>query len=826
MEQKQTYGGLDLFRPAAALLVLAIHTSPLASFSPGADFFLTRILARIAVPFFFMVTGQFVLSSGASILRSVKKLCAIYLAAVLLYLPLGIYAGHYRELTVGGFFKMLFFDGTFYHLWYFPACVLGLLTVSLLGRFLRPGGVTAVSAVLYCLGLLGDSYYGLTAKVPLLSDCYQAMFRVFSYTRNGLFFAPLFLTLGALAGRRGMTGQGGGFRAASQPDGTTPENGQDGSFRAASQPDGMTPEDGQMPRDHRLLRGRTLGRNAAALALSFAAMTVEAFTLRHLDFQRHDSMYLFLVPVSYFLYLCLLSVPAVSRKGLRRTAAWIYLLHPAMIVVVRGAAKLLDLTGLLVENSLIHFLAVACLSVPAGALMALLQERFFSKHSSLSGSQSCRTSRQTRGSRPAKAEPPAPSGCDTDVISRLTGTERAWVELDLHALENNVRFLQSRLTRAAKTADPDAKAATPGGHMTAAISPVPTDQGNQDCRLMPTVKANAYGHGAVPIARELNRLGIYDFCVACVEEGIKLRRAGIQGEILVLGYTAPSLLPLLCRYRLTQTVADYDHARRLEENAGQEGLSLPVHIGVDTGMHRLGIPWEETEKILDVYRMEHLEVRGIFSHLAASDSLLPECRDFTEKQLQAFSAVKSAIRAAGLPCRGCHLLSSYGILHYPQAAEDYVRPGIALYGVPSSPDSSDGFESLLPVLSLKARVASVRRLRPGESAGYGQTFTAARETVIAVLSIGYADGLPRELSEQKGSALIKGRRVPIIGRICMDQTLVDATGIPDLQVGEPAVFIGTSGDLEITAAEVAAQCGTITNELLSRLGTRLHRVKK
>lgn len=753
MEQKQTYGGLDLFRPAAALLVLAIHTSPLASFSPGADFFLTRILARVAVPFFFMVTGQFVLSSGASILRSVKKLCATYLAAVLLYLPLGIYAGHYRELTVGGFFKMLFFDGTFYHLWYFPACILGLLTVSLLGRFLRPGGVAAVSAVLYCLGLLGDSYYGLAAKVPLLSDCYQAMFRVFSYTRNGLFFAPLFLTLGALAGRRGQA------------------------------PHGREPS-----------RRRALGRNVAALALSFAAMTAEAFTLRHLDFQRHDSMYLFLVPVTYFLYLCLLSVPAVSRKGLRRTAAWIYLLHPAMIVVVRGAAKLLGLTGLLVENSLIHFLAVACLSVPAGALTALLQERFSSGHSSLTGSQSRRTSRLAKVSRPAKAEPPAPSDYDTDVSSCLTGTERAWIELDLRALENNVRFLQSRLS--------------------------------PDCRLMPTVKANAYGHGAVPIARELNRLGIYDFCVACVEEGVKLRRAGIRGEILVLGYTAPSLLPLLCRCRLTQTVADYDHAQRLEESAGQMGLNLSVHVGVDTGMHRLGIPWEETEKILDVYRMEHLEVKGIFSHLAASDSLLPECRDFTEKQLLAFSAVKSAIRAAGLPCRGCHLLSSYGILHYPQAAEDYVRPGIALYGVPSSPDSSDGFESLLPVLSLKARVASVRRLRPGESAGYGQAFTAARETVVAVLSIGYADGLPRALSEQKGSALIKGRRVPVIGRICMDQTLVDATGVPDLRVGEPAVFIGTSGDLEITAAEVAAQCGTITNELLSRLGARLHRLKK
>lgn len=732
--QEQKYGGLDLFRPAAALLVLAIHTSPLASFSPDADFFLTRILARIAVPFFFMVTGQFILSSGASVFRYVRKLCVIYLAAVLLYLPLGIYAGHYRELTPAGVFKMLFFDGTFYHLWYFPACILGLLLVTLLGRFLRPGWVAAFSAVLYVMGLLGDSYFGLTTKIPLLSHCYDAMFRVFSYTRNGLFFAPLFLVLGALAGNRRSADRNG--------------------------------------KGHGLFRCPTLWQKAATLALSFAAMTAEAFILRNLGFQRHDSMYLFLVPVVYFLYQCLLSVPAVSRKSLRSAAAWIYLLHPAMIVVVRGVARPLRLTGLLVENSLIHFMAVACLSVMSGVLLTAMQRLISARRPFLS----VRTLFSANH--------------DTNVSFPSPGTERAWIELDMHALEHNVRFLQSGLPK--------------------------------DCRLMPAVKANAYGHGAVPVARELNRLGIRDFCVACVEEGVELRRAGICGEILILGYTAPSLFPLLRRYRLTQTVVDYDYAQRLE----QSGLKLSVHIGVDTGMHRLGIPWEETEKIIAVYHMKHLKVKGIFTHLATCDSLLPECRAFTEKQLQAFSETRSALDAARLPCKGVHLLSSYGILNYPQAAEDYVRPGIALYGVPSSAGLSDsGFFSLMPVLSLKARVASVRRLHPGESAGYGAAFTADGETVVAVLSIGYADGLPRELSEQKGSVLIKGRRAPVIGRICMDQTLVDITDIPDLQAGEPAVLIGKSGDLENTAVEIAAQCGTITNELLSRLGARLHRVK-
>lgn len=377
-----------------------------------------------------------------------------------------------------------------------------------------------------------------------------------------------------------------------------------------------------------------------------------------------------------------------------------------------------------------------------------------------------------------------------------THKQRAWIELDMAALEHNVRFLESL---------------------------VPTG-----CSLMPAVKANAYGHGAVPVAKELERLGITSFCVACAAEGVELREAGIKGEILVLGYTSPQAFSLLRRYRLTQTVVDYAYAEQLQTC----GLPLHVHIAVDTGMHRLGICCEDTDKIAAVYQMENLTVDGIYTHLSACDSDDPEARAFTERQINAFFRVTKMLRAAHCPCRGLHLLSSYGILRWTKAAADYVRPGIALYGLLSTGEDSHRLipagnqrpTTLRPVLSLKTRISSLRTLRAGESAGYGLAFTACRDMTLAVLSIGYADGLPRSLSGGRGRVLINGHSAPIVGLICMDQTLVDVSGIPKVSPGDTAVLIGASGTQEITAGELAEDCGTITNEILSRLGGRLERI--
>lgn len=743
---QKNYGGLDLFRLAAALLVVAIHTSPLTSVNGEADFFFTRVLARIAVPFFLMVTGHFMLaelSPGGTaffpdrrsfltprLKKYLLRLSLLYGASILLYLPVGIYAGHYRELTSGGLLRMLLFDGTFYHLWYFPACILGVLLVSLLARYLTLWNITVISAVLYVIGLFGDSYFGLAEKVPVLNGMYAALFQISSYTRNGVFLAPLFLVLGVWAGQ--------------SPAGRV-------LFRNTD-PSPSADADASAP--------KTMPVYILGLILSFCAMTAEAFILHRFHLQRHDSMYVFLIPVMFFLYRCLLAAPVPSKKILRTASTWIYVLHPAFIVVIRGAAKLLHLTGLLVDNSLLHYLAVCLLSLCAGFVMTWLTGLISPHLHKNAADTPCRE-----------------------------GTGRAWIELDSAALEHNLRFLQSCLP--------------------------------ENCRLMPAVKANAYGHGAEQIAGELNRLGIQDFCVACVSEGINLRKAGIKGQILILGCTHPDQFSLLGRYHLTQTVVDMEYARRLQ----QYGRRLHVHIAVDTGMHRLGIRCEDVEQIAAVYRMKNLTVDGIFTHLAASDSDTEEDRAFTESQILAFYQVTDALEAKGCPCVGLHLLSSYGILNYPKAAADYVRPGIALYGVLSRPDELPP-NSLLPVLSLKARVASVRTLHPGESAGYGMAFIAYRKTRIAVLSVGYADGLPRELSSGRGHVLIHGKKAPVIGRICMDQTLVDVSEIPEVSRQDTAVLIGCSGPERITAQELAEQCGTITNEILSRLGSRLPRIPK
>ena len=341
---------------------------------------------------------------------------------------------------------------------------------------------------------------------------------------------------------------------------------------------------------------------------------------------------------------------------------------------------------------------------------------------------------------------------------------RAWIELDRAALRHNVEQLQKRLP--------------PGG------------------ALMPAVKANAYGHGAVLIAKELNTFGVAAFCVASVFEGIELRQNGVFGEILILGYTHPRYVPYLDQYRLTQTILDYSYA--LELNAC--GRTIHVHIKIDTGMHRLGERAENRK-----------ELQQIFA--AALE------------QSRAFYQTVKRMKELGHPIPKVHVLASGGLLHCPDIGGDYARPGIALYGQMSTKEEwSRVKHGLQPVLSLKARITLVKNLHRGEGAGYGHQFKAERDTKIAVASIGYADGLPRSLSNNVGTALVRGHIAPIVGRICMDQTLLDITDIPAVMPGDIAVFIGTSGNQEITACDIAEQAGTISNEVLSRLGGRLERV--
>ena len=362
---------------------------------------------------------------------------------------------------------------------------------------------------------------------------------------------------------------------------------------------------------------------------------------------------------------------------------------------------------------------------------------------------------------------------------------RAWRETDLSALAHNARKIQSALA--------------PG------------------CRLMAVVKANAYGHGALPVARRLETMGINSFAVACLEEGIALRRSGIQGTILILGYTLPGLTPQLHRWKLTQTVADAAHGQAL---AGCQ-LPLSVHLALDTGMHRLGIPAEDHNALRRLYELPGLHVEGVFSHLCVSDSLSPEDVAFTRLQLDRFYGAIQWLKAHRLEPGDTHIQASYGIWNLPPQPCSLARAGIALYGVCSDDSPTARTLDLKPVLSLRARVTCVRTLAPSEGAGYGLAFRADQPRQLAVVAIGYADGLPRSLPQQGGEVLLHGMRCPMVGRMCMDQLLVDVTGLPCVTPGDTATLIGADGQQQIRAEDVARQCGTITNEILSRLGARL-----
>lgn len=370
-------------------------------------------------------------------------------------------------------------------------------------------------------------------------------------------------------------------------------------------------------------------------------------------------------------------------------------------------------------------------------------------------------------------------------------TDRAWIEIDLKSLQHNVRVF---------------KAVMPSG-----------------CRMMAVVKADAYGHGAQGIAQALEKMGVDAFAVATVDEGIYLRKAGIRSEILILGYTDSCRGEDIYRYALMQTVVSYDHAVRLS----QLGYPIRVHIKIDTGMHRLGFDYADADAVAACFAMPELEISGIFSHLCVSDSLDAADEAFTQLQIQRFYGLLEALAERKIAIPKTHLQSSYGLLNHPQLKCDYVRLGIVLFGVHSAPNMPVRSQlELRPVLSLKARIAQLRTIAPGETVGYGRRFAAQRESKVAVIPIGYADGVPRSLSDQNACVLICGKKAPVIGRICMDQLAVDVTDIPEAHTGETVTLIGSDGENRVTAEEWAQKTETLSNEILSRLGKRLPIIQK
>lgn len=288
---------------------------------------------------------------------------------------------------------------------------------------------------------------------------------------------------------------------------------------------------------------------------------------------------------------------------------------------------------------------------------------------------------------------------------------------------------------------------------------------------MAVVKADAYGHGMAAVVPQLLSLGVRSFAAATLDEGSQLRALGAEGTVLILGCTSPQRAGELARLGLTQTVADLAHAEAL--NA--QGVPLRVHLKIDTGMHRLGIAWDAPEAASAVFRMENLTVDGIYSHLCCADSLAPGDVSFTREQIRRFYALTAALAAQGISLPKLHLQSSYGLLNYPELRCDYARVGLALYGaVEGTAARSLG---LRPVLSLRARVASVRDVAKGESVGYDRAFTARRKSRHRRA----AHRLRRRLSPcalQYRLVRIHGCLAPVAGRICMDQLAVDVTDVP------------------------------------------------
>ena len=288
---------------------------------------------------------------------------------------------------------------------------------------------------------------------------------------------------------------------------------------------------------------------------------------------------------------------------------------------------------------------------------------------------------------------------------------------------------------------------------------------------------------------------------------------------MILGHTDIHRAKELKKYNLMQTVISFDYAYALNK----QNIPVKVHIKIDTGMHRLGIPFFDSQDVKKVFAMRNLKVCGIYTHLCCSNSLQPDDIAFTKGQIHRFYTLTDSLEKDNIPIPKLHIQSSYGLLNYPDLNCDYARIGIALYGVLSTPDDNTTLKlDLRPVLSLKARIVHIQTVSKGESVGYDRAFTAEQDSRIAILPIGYADGFPRNLSCGKGYALLGGKVAPIVGRICMDQLAVDVTDIECASVGSIATLIGKSDTDAIVAPMVADASGSITNELLSRMGKRLN----
>ncbi|MBP8980369.1 MAG: alanine racemase [Syntrophobacterales bacterium] len=338
-------------------------------------------------------------------------------------------------------------------------------------------------------------------------------------------------------------------------------------------------------------------------------------------------------------------------------------------------------------------------------------------------------------------------------------------------------------------------------------------------RILQVVKADAYGHGAIEIAEAALKNGAVYLGVANADEGVQLRVSGLMAPIVILSPSPEGEIGEIIKYNLIPSVSDLHFARTLQERCAQAHIRLPVHIEVDTGMGRGGtLYYEAYQTIKDILAFPDLIVEGIFTHLAASETLL----DYNEAQADLFNRLLAKLADEGIRIPLRHMSNSGAILNYPQFNLDMVRPGLMTYGIYPSPETREKAD-LLPVMSFKTRIVLLKDFPKGYSIGYNRTYITDRPTRIATIPIGYGDGYGVILSNQ-GEVLIRGKRVPVVGRVSMDMCTVDVSGIPDCQVGDEVVLMGRQGQEAISANEIAGRVGSISYEILCALGKRAPRL--
>ena len=368
---------------------------------------------------------------------------------------------------------------------------------------------------------------------------------------------------------------------------------------------------------------------------------------------------------------------------------------------------------------------------------------------------------------------------------------RAWAEIDLDAIAHNVREIKGIMGKRVE--------------------------------VMGIVKADAYGHGVLEVVRTLLENGVTQLAVSMLDEAIQIRRMGIDVPILILSYTDPARAEEIVLNGLTQTVFSHDIAQALSAVSVKLGRSVKIHVKLDTGMTRVGFMpgYSAVKNIMEVGRLPGLIIEGLFTHFASADE---SERDYTMLQFERFMSVCSELGRVGIHIPVKHVCNSAGIIQYPEMHLDLVRPGIILYGLYPSQQVDTVKMRLKPAMTLKANVILVKDVEKDTCISYGRTFRTSRLSKIATIPIGYADGYTRLLSN-KGRVLVNGEFAPVVGRVCMDQCMIDVTDLTqEVHAGDEVVLFGSQKDASISVDEVASDIGTISYEVVCIIGKRIPRV--